>query len=148
MVLSDYSAWFGLRSSASETWVDRVTFIFPSLQLCTFSHISLCPAAKSGGCSALEIPREILKNAHKGGPWMTLHMHRPRMNKTMWWHLKKKSLEIPLLLGWKIKEISVNLFLFLFLFFTFAFFYWIFNHCNFLDNTNAVILLYILSKLN
>lgn len=67
---SDYSGWFGPRSSACEDWVDRVTFMFLSCCSAPFSHIFLLSQPKPVLFS-LGIPRETLTNARKGGPWMT-----------------------------------------------------------------------------
>lgn len=65
-----------------------------------FTHFPLVLLPKSGLFS-LGIPREILTNAHKGGPWMTLHMHRPRTRQDNAMTFKEKVLEILLLLGYK-----------------------------------------------
>lgn len=105
-----------------------------------FTHFPLVLLPKSGLFS-LGIPREILTNAHKGGPWMTLHMHRPRTRQCD--DIEGKSFRNTSTVRMEnIKEISVKIFFYI------CFFYWIFNHCHFLENTNAVILLDILSKLN
>ncbi len=74
---------------------------------------------------------------------MTLHMHRPRTKQDNVMTFEEKSFR-----NTSTDENQVNFRKFFFFFFHLLFFYWIFNHCHFLDNTNSVILLYILSKLN
>lgn len=106
-----------------------------------FTHFPLVLLPKSVLFS-LEIPWEILTNVHKGGPWMTLHSHRPRTRQC---DDIEKVLDIPLMLGWKTSNGNFCKDVYIYLFF---FFLQFFNNLHILENTNAVILLYILSKLN